>query len=159
VRRKQRQIYLRLKRWWQKRELSLLNTPSLPVPPARVAMQASRRVHFASVSQPTTPVAGTAPSGTTSPASLPRHIRWVLLTSSMGLNPLRFGLHEASFHSYLVLFRVFFWGLNSRLFEGLQDDDRVELQELEKVTHSPLIEMPILLGGVSATVLPYASDY
>jgi hypothetical protein len=65
------------------------------------------------------------------------------------LTPLRFGLCEASFHSYLVLFCVFLWGLNSRLCDGLQDDDRVELQGLEKVTHYPLIEMPILLGGVS----------
>jgi hypothetical protein len=53
----------------------------------------------------------------------------------------------------------FLWVLNSGFCEGLQDDDRVELQELEKVTHSPLIEMPILLGGVSATVLPYAEYF
>jgi hypothetical protein len=54
----------------------------------------------------------------------------------------------------VLLFRVFLWVLNSRLCVGLQDEDRVELQELEKVTHSPLIEIPILLGGISATVLP-----
>jgi hypothetical protein len=154
VRRKQRQIYLRLNRWWQRREPSLLNTPSPPVPPARAATRASPRAQFASVSQPTTPVAGTAPSGTTSPASPPRRTRWVLLRCSAGSTPLRFGLCEASFRSYVLLFRVFLWVLNSRFCVGLQDEDRVELQELEKVTHSPLIEIPILLGGISATVLP-----
>jgi hypothetical protein len=63
------------------------------------------------------------------------------LRRSTGSTPLRFGLCEASFQSYLVLFCVFLWMLNSRLCDGFQDDDRAELQELEKVTHSTLIEM------------------
>ena len=57
-----------------------------------------------------------------------------------------FGSIRISFCSVLVFFFCPL-GLNSWFLGGSQEDDREELRELEKVTHSSLLEMLVLSVG------------